>query len=64
MVAKKVEISSLSHQEGSVGAHWTCDGSTSYELAEIEKTTGVRKLSFPWKRMNLNSSNPYASVEF
>jgi molecular chaperone HtpG len=37
MVAKKVEIRSLSYQEGSVGAHWTCDGSTSYELAEIEK---------------------------
>lgn len=39
MVAKKVEIRSLSYQEGSVGAHWTCDGSTSYELAEIEKRT-------------------------
>ena len=37
MVAKKVEIRSLSYLEGSVGAHWTCDGSTSYELAEIEK---------------------------
>ena len=37
MVAKKVEIRSLSYQEGSVGAHWTCDGSTSYELTEIEK---------------------------
>ena len=37
MVAKKVNIRSLSYQEGSVGAHWTCDGSTSYELAEIEK---------------------------
>jgi molecular chaperone HtpG len=37
MVAKKVEIRSLSYQEGAVGAHWSCDGSTSYELAEIEK---------------------------
>ena len=37
MVAKKVEIRSLSYQEGASGAHWTCDGSTSYELSEIEK---------------------------
>ncbi|MCK4507219.1 MAG: molecular chaperone HtpG [Desulfuromonadales bacterium] len=36
MVAKKVEIRSLSYQEGASGAHWSCDGSTSYELAEIE----------------------------
>ncbi len=37
MVAKKVEIRSLSYQEGASGAYWSCDGSTSYELAEIEK---------------------------
>ncbi|MGK2945464.1 MAG: molecular chaperone HtpG [Desulfuromonadales bacterium] len=37
MVARKVEIRSLSYQEGASGAHWTCDGSTSYELSEIEK---------------------------
>ena len=37
MVAKKVEIRSLSYQDGATGAHWSCDGSTSYELAEIEK---------------------------
>ncbi len=38
MVAKKVEIRSLSYQENASGAHWTCDGSTSYELSEIEKS--------------------------
>jgi molecular chaperone HtpG len=38
MVAKKVEIRSLSYQENASGAHWTCDGSTSYELGEIEKS--------------------------
>ena len=36
MVSKKVEIRSLSYQEGVSGAHWSCDGSTSYELAEID----------------------------
>jgi molecular chaperone HtpG len=38
MVAKKVEIKSLSYLAEALGAHWSCDGSTSYELAEIEKT--------------------------
>ncbi len=37
MVARKVEIRSLSYQKDAVGAHWSCDGSTSYELAEIDK---------------------------
>ena len=32
MVADRVEIQSLSHQEGAEPAHWTCDGSTSYEI--------------------------------
>ena len=37
MVAKKVEIRSLSYQKEAKGAHWSCDGSTSYELAEVDK---------------------------
>ena len=37
MVAKKVEIRSLSYQEGAVGAHWACDGSTAYALTEISR---------------------------
>lgn len=42
MVAKKVEIRSLSYQKGAKGAHWSCDGSTSYQLAEISiKTRGT-----------------------
>src|SRR5947209_1327913 len=32
MVAEKVVIQSLSYQEGSEPAHWTCDGSTEFEL--------------------------------
>jgi len=37
MVAKKVEIFTLSYQEGAKGAHWSCDGSTHYELAEVAR---------------------------
>lgn len=37
MVAKKVEIRSLSYRGDAKGTHWTCDGSTTYELEEIDK---------------------------
>lgn len=38
MVADQVEIQSLSYQEGAQAAHWTCDGSTSYEISEGTRT--------------------------
>lgn len=39
MVADRVEIDSLSYQDGAKPAHWTCDGSTSYEISEGSRTT-------------------------
>ena len=39
MVADKVEIDSLSYQDGAESAHWTCDGSTSYEISAGTRTT-------------------------
>lgn len=33
MVAGKVEIDTLSYKEGSEAAHWSCDGSTQFELS-------------------------------
>jgi molecular chaperone HtpG len=35
MVAKKVEIISLSHQSGAKAVHWSCDGSPEYTIEEI-----------------------------
>jgi molecular chaperone HtpG len=37
MVASKVEIRTRSYQPDVKGAHWICEGSTSYELEEMEK---------------------------
>ena len=37
MVAKKVEIDSLSFREGAMAAHWSCDGSTEFELSESNR---------------------------
>ncbi len=38
MVARKVEIFSLSHKEGSTAVRWECDGSPDYVLEEGTKT--------------------------
>ena len=35
MVAKKVEIFSLSYKKGAKGVHWECDGSPEYNIEEI-----------------------------
>ncbi|MGV3529306.1 MAG: molecular chaperone HtpG [Flavisolibacter sp.] len=38
MVAEKVEIQTLSYQEGAEPAKWTCDGSTEFEINEGSRT--------------------------
>ncbi|SMO77180.1 molecular chaperone HtpG [Saccharicrinis carchari] len=37
MVAKKVEIHTLSHKEGAQAVKWSCDGSPEYTIDEIKK---------------------------
>jgi molecular chaperone HtpG len=39
MVAKKVEIDTLSYQEGATAVHWTCDGSPEFTLDESSRTS-------------------------
>ena len=39
MVAKKVEIFSLSHKEGAKAVRWECDGSPEYDIEEIGNRT-------------------------
>lgn len=38
MVAERVEIQTLSWQEGAEAARWTCDGSTAFEIGEGSRT--------------------------
>lgn len=38
MVADKVEIQTLSYQEGAEAAKWSCDGSTEFEISEGSRT--------------------------
>ncbi|WP_199248928.1 molecular chaperone HtpG [[Phormidium] sp. ETS-05] len=39
MVAKKVEIDTLSYQEGATAVHWSCDGSPMFQLEESSRAT-------------------------
>ncbi len=38
MVSDQVEIQTLSYQEGSQPAHWTCDGSTEFDISDGNRT--------------------------
>jgi molecular chaperone HtpG len=38
MVAQKVDIDTLSYQEGAQAVHWSCDGSPAFELSESTRT--------------------------
>ena len=38
MVSSTVEIDTLSYQEGAEAVHWSCEGSTAYELSGSERT--------------------------
>jgi len=38
MVSRLVEIQTLSHQQGSSPARWTCDGNTEFEISEGNRT--------------------------
>lgn len=38
MVAHKVEINTLSYQEGAESARWICDGSTEFEITDGDRT--------------------------
>src|SRR5438270_10170646 len=38
MVADQVEIQTLSYQEGAQPAHWTCDGSTEFDISDGNRT--------------------------
>ncbi|WP_199330413.1 molecular chaperone HtpG [Microcoleus sp. FACHB-68] len=39
MVAKHVEIDTLSYKEGAQAVHWSCDGSPTFQLEESSRTT-------------------------
>ncbi|PHV63412.1 molecular chaperone HtpG [Cyanobacterium aponinum] len=39
MVAKQVEIDTLSYRDGATAVHWSCDGSPEFQLSDSSRTT-------------------------
>jgi len=59
MVADKVEIQTLSYQEGAEPARWVCDGSTEFEISEGNKTTRGTDVILYINEENLEFLNEY-----
>jgi molecular chaperone HtpG len=63
MVADEVTIDSLSYKEGSVPAHWECDGGTDYELTEGTKNTVGTEITLHLNEDCLEFANEYRARE-
>ena len=59
MVADEVHIDSLSYKEGSTPVHWTCDGSTEYDMSEGSKTTVGTEITLFLNEDCLEFANEY-----
>ena len=64
MVADEVHIDSLSYKEGSTPVHWTCDGSTEYDMSEGSKTTVGTEITLFLTRTAWNSQTNTVSAKF
>jgi molecular chaperone HtpG len=45
MVASQVEIDTLSYKEGATAVHWSCDGSTQFEISDSDRTERGTKIT-------------------
>jgi molecular chaperone HtpG len=59
MVARKVEIETLSYQEGAEAVHWSCDGNTQFELSASERTTRGTTITLTLMDEELDYLEPY-----
>ncbi len=58
MVAKTVEIETLSHQAGASAVKWHCDGSTEYSLSESDRTTVGTTITLTMQEEELDYLEP------
>ncbi len=63
MVANEVHIDSLSYKEGSVPAHWECDGGTEYNMKDGEKETIGTEITLYLNEDCLEFCNEYKARE-
>ncbi|MBW4540527.1 MAG: molecular chaperone HtpG [Myxacorys chilensis ATA2-1-KO14] len=59
MVAKHVEIDTLSYKEGAKPVNWTCDGSTEFQLTESSRTTQGTTVKLTLQDEELEYLEPY-----
>ena len=63
MVADEVHIDTLSSSENAVPVHWTCDGSTQYEIQEGNKTTAGTEITLFLNEESTEFANEYRMRE-
>ncbi|MCU0553034.1 MAG: molecular chaperone HtpG, partial [Leptolyngbya sp. Prado105] len=59
MVAKQVEIETLSYKEGSQAVNWICDGSTEFKLSESTRSTRGTTVKLHLQEEELEYLEPY-----
>jgi len=59
MVAKQVEIDTLSYQEGAQAVHWVCDGSTEFRISESQRTARGTTVKLTLQDEELEYLEPY-----
>jgi molecular chaperone HtpG len=59
MVASRVEIDTLSYQEGAKPVHWSCDGSTQFELSESDRQTRGTTITLTLQEEEAEYLEPY-----
>jgi molecular chaperone HtpG len=59
MVASRVEVNTLSYQEGAQAVHWTCDGSTQFELSESDRSDRGTTITLTLMEEELDYLEPF-----
>ena len=59
MVASQVEIDTLSYKEGAQPVHWSCDGSTQFELSESSRTDRGTTITLTLQEEELEYLEPH-----
>ncbi|NJO43915.1 MAG: molecular chaperone HtpG [Cyanobacteria bacterium RU_5_0] len=59
MVASRVEIDTLSYQDGAQAVHWSCDGSTQFELSQSERGDRGTTITLTLQDEELEYLEPY-----
>ncbi|MDX2214622.1 MAG: molecular chaperone HtpG [Oculatellaceae cyanobacterium bins.114] len=59
MVASKVDIDTRSYREGAQAVHWSCDGSTQFELTDSDRTAQGTTITLTLQEEELEYLEPY-----